>query len=145
VAAKAEHAAALAAEDGTRLVAVADEFESLGSLLVAAEAAAAGADLWRRRREQRRAAALDLRSRELAARCEGATTPALIRPTSLVPLTEREREIALLAADGQPSRVIAERLYLSVRTVDNHLGRVYDKLGVSSRAALAVALKAQQP
>ena len=41
--------------------------------------------------------------------------------------------------------MIAERLYLSVRTVDNHLGRVYDKLGVSNRAALAVALKSQQP
>ena len=145
VAAKAEHAAALAAEDSARLAAIADEFESLGALLVAAEAAAAGADLWRRRGEQRRAAALDLRARELAARCEGARTPALIRPTTVVPLTEREREIAILAADGQPSRAIAERLYLSVRTVDNHLGRVYDKLGVSSRAALAAALRSHQP
>jgi DNA-binding CsgD family transcriptional regulator len=58
----------------------------------------------------------------------------------VVPLTDREREIALLAAAGHPSRAIAERLYLSVRTVDNHLARIYDKLGVSSRADLGVTL-----
>jgi DNA-binding CsgD family transcriptional regulator len=58
-----------------------------------------------------------------------------------VPLTDREREIAALAADGRPSREIAARLYLSVRTVDNHLGRIYDKLGVSSRAELAASLE----
>jgi DNA-binding CsgD family transcriptional regulator len=53
-----------------------------------------------------------------------------------MPLTNREREIALLAADGLPSRVIAERLYLSVRTVDNHLARIYTKLGVTGRSQL---------
>ncbi len=142
VAAKAVHAAALGAGDAGRLAAVAEQFEALGALLLAAEAAAAGADAWRGQGEQRRATALDVRSRELAARSEGATTPALIGTTTVVPLTDREREIALLAADGQSSRVIAEQLYLSVRTVDNHLRRVYDKLGVSSRATLAAALGA---
>jgi len=58
----------------------------------------------------------------------------------VVPLTNREREIALLAASGQTSRAIAEQLYLSARTVDNHLGRIYEKLGVSNRAELAAAL-----
>ena len=57
-----------------------------------------------------------------------------------MPLTNREREIALLAASGQTSRVIAEHLFLSARTVDNHLGRIYEKLGVSNRAELAMAL-----
>ena len=41
---------------------------------------------------------------------------------------------------GQSSRAIAETLFLSVRTIDNHLGRIYDKLGVSNRAELASAL-----
>jgi DNA-binding CsgD family transcriptional regulator len=141
VAARAEHAAALVAGDPPRLAVVADRFEALGAVLLAAEAAASGADAWRRKGEQRPAAALDVHADELAARCEGARTPALARAQSVVPLTEREREIAVLAASGQPSRVIAERLYLSVRTVDNHLGRIYDKLGVSSRAALAAALE----
>jgi len=67
-------------------------------------------------------------------------TPALARGRTVVPLTEREREIAVLAASGQSSRVIADRLYLSVRTIDNHLGRIYEKLGVASRAELAAAL-----
>ena len=57
-----------------------------------------------------------------------------------VPLTHREREIALLAADGLASRLIAERLYVSVRTVDNHLGRIYTKLGLTSRTELAELL-----
>jgi DNA-binding CsgD family transcriptional regulator len=58
-----------------------------------------------------------------------------------VPLTNREREIALLAADGLPSRVIAERLYVSVRTVDNHLARIYTKLGVTGRSELPAVLR----
>jgi DNA-binding CsgD family transcriptional regulator len=45
--------------------------------------------------------------------------------------------VAVLAASGITSKDIADRLFVSVRTVDNHLGRVYDKLGISSRAELA--------
>jgi len=52
-------------------------------------------------------------------------------------LTHREREIALLAASGLPSKLIAERLWLSVRTVNNHLAHVYTKLHVTSRGQLA--------
>lgn len=60
----------------------------------------------------------------------------------LAALTTREREIAQLAATGRSSRVIAAHLYLSPRTVDTHLARVYRKLGLSSRAALANLLAA---
>jgi DNA-binding CsgD family transcriptional regulator len=56
-------------------------------------------------------------------------------------LTPREREVAMLAAAQTSSREIATRLHLSVRTVDNYLGRVYAKLGVSSRARLATLLE----
>ena len=42
--------------------------------------------------------------------------------------------MATLAAQGESSKDIAERLYLSVRTVDNHLQNVYSKLGVSQPA-----------
>ncbi|WP_051794677.1 AAA family ATPase [Streptomyces sp. NRRL S-87] len=52
-------------------------------------------------------------------------------------LTEREREIARLAAAGKRSREIAMELFLSTRTVDAHLSRIYRKLDISSRAALA--------
>jgi non-specific serine/threonine protein kinase len=51
-------------------------------------------------------------------------------------LTRREREIAGLVADGLGNREIAERLYLSKRTVDSHVEHIFTKLGFSSRAQL---------
>jgi DNA-binding CsgD family transcriptional regulator len=51
----------------------------------------------------------------------------------------------MLAAARASSREIGARLDLSVRTVDNHLGRVYAKLGVSSRSQLAALLRARTP
>ena len=56
-------------------------------------------------------------------------------------LTNRERQVAKLAAEGAKSREIADQLYLSPRTVENHLQRVYTKLGVNGRDALAPALR----
>ena len=53
------------------------------------------------------------------------------------PLTRREREIAGLVADGLGNREIAERLYLSKRTVDSHLEHIFTKLGFTSRTQLA--------
>jgi DNA-binding CsgD family transcriptional regulator len=55
-------------------------------------------------------------------------------------LTAREREIAALAATRVRSREIALRLGVSVRTVDNHLGNVFRKLGIQGRDELAGAL-----
>lgn len=52
-------------------------------------------------------------------------------------LSESERRIAALAADGRSNREIAAVLYLSVRTVETHLTHIYRKLGVRSRAELA--------
>jgi DNA-binding NarL/FixJ family response regulator len=52
------------------------------------------------------------------------------------PLTRREREVAELVADGLGNREIAERLYLSKRTVDSHVEHVFTKLRFSSRAQL---------
>jgi DNA-binding CsgD family transcriptional regulator len=57
-------------------------------------------------------------------------------------LTSQEREIARLAATGMTNKQIAERLFLSDRTVSAHLYRVFPKLGITSRAALRDALVA---
>jgi DNA-binding CsgD family transcriptional regulator/tetratricopeptide (TPR) repeat protein len=57
-------------------------------------------------------------------------------PGALAGLTAREREIADLAGTGMTSGEIAAALFLSVRTVDSHLGRVYRKLDVPNRAGL---------
>ena len=58
-----------------------------------------------------------------------------IRPT--LELTPRQLEIAEFVAAGMSNAEIAERLFLSVRTVTSHLDHIYTRLGISSRAALA--------
>jgi DNA-binding CsgD family transcriptional regulator len=136
----AADAAATAADRGTELAASADELERLGARLLAAEAANRACDAFRRAGHRRDATAWSRRAAALASECEGARTPGLARTDAVVPLTERERDIALLAAAGLASKAIAERLILSSRTVDNNLARVYEKLGVSGRSALAEAL-----
>ncbi len=70
----------------------------------------------------------------------GARTPALAIAARPLPLTAREREIAVLAARGLANKTIAERLSVSVRTVEGHLYRAGLKLGISERAALAEVL-----
>jgi DNA-binding NarL/FixJ family response regulator len=59
-------------------------------------------------------------------------------------LTVQEREIATMAASGMTNKQIAERLYLSHRTVGAHLYRIFPKLGITSRAALRDALRTAQ-
>jgi predicted ATPase/DNA-binding CsgD family transcriptional regulator len=56
-------------------------------------------------------------------------------------LTDREAEIADLAAKGMSNPQIAEHLFISRRTVDAHLQHVYAKLGISSRGALATTMR----
>ena len=140
VATMAAHAAALTGNDVDGLEHVADDFAEMGYLLKAAEAAMGASEAAARAGDQRRAARLSLRASELADRCETPATPMLTSPGGPVPLTNREREVAILAASGLTSRAIAERLFLSARTVDNHLARIYSKLGVGSRAELASAI-----
>jgi DNA-binding NarL/FixJ family response regulator len=53
-------------------------------------------------------------------------------------LTEREREILALIAQGHPNQVIAQRLVLSVKTVQNHVSNIFGKLQVVSRAEAIV-------
>jgi DNA-binding CsgD family transcriptional regulator len=55
-------------------------------------------------------------------------------------LTARELEIAQLVATGLTNQKIADRLHLSIRTVETHLSRAYEKLGVNTRTGLVNAL-----
>jgi DNA-binding CsgD family transcriptional regulator len=60
--------------------------------------------------------------------------------TARIELTAQEAQIARLAADGLSNPEIGTRLYLSPRTVQYHLGKVFTKLGITSRAQLSRAL-----
>jgi DNA-binding CsgD family transcriptional regulator len=139
----ASYAAHARAAVGTRpepSIDAADRFEAIGAALLAAEAATEAAQAYQRGGDSRQAGALAARAARLARECEGARTPALAVTASVVPLSARERDIATLAAQGETSKDIAARLYLSLRTVNNHLQNVYTKLGISGRRELAAAL-----
>jgi len=75
-------------------------------------------------------------------RAAGVTPP---RSAAAAHLTPQEAQIADLAAAGLSNKEIAERVFLSHRTVGAHLYRVFPKLGVTSRAQLARALRDATP
>jgi DNA-binding CsgD family transcriptional regulator len=140
------HTRALARSDPDQLAGVAADFEELGADLLAAEAHRSAANSYRR---QGRGASASIASRqvdELLRRCDQPTSPGL-EPAARAgeELTRREREVAVLAARGRTSPEIAEALYLSVRTVDTHLHRVYRKLMIEGRHELAEALGISGP
>jgi DNA-binding CsgD family transcriptional regulator len=141
VTARVAHTEALAKGDAHGLMAASCAFEAMGAELLAAEAAADSAVAWRRAGGPREAAAAERRAGILAGTCQGAVTPALQMIETRARLTQGEREAALLAAAGRSNKEIADELFLSVRTVENRLQRVYEKLGVSSRAELTTALQ----
>ena len=58
-------------------------------------------------------------------------------------LTAREREIAIHVADGLTNRQVAEKLFISRRTVDAHLEHIFGKLGITSRVMLAIHAREQ--
>jgi DNA-binding CsgD family transcriptional regulator len=137
VALYARHAAAVAELDGAALDAVSVDFEQAGLMMSAADAAAQAAarhDHVGRRRESSESAARALR---LAEQCGGAVSPAIRSAGQPLPVTSREREIASLIAAGLSNREIAERLTVSVRTVEGHIYRACIKLDVTDRDELA--------
>jgi DNA-binding CsgD family transcriptional regulator len=66
-----------------------------------------------------------------------------LRPRAPAELTATERRVAELAAQGLSGRQIADRAFLAPKTVGNVLGRVYEKLGIRSRAELGATMAAQ--
>jgi DNA-binding CsgD family transcriptional regulator len=133
----ARHAAAVAAADPRELDAVSEAFEQAGLNLSAADAAAQAVPLHDRAGQRRRSTESAAHALHLAARCGGAATPAIRSAARPLPVTAREREIAGLVAGGLSNRDIAERLTVSVRTVEGHIYRACIKLGVADRDQLA--------
>ena len=139
VATLAVAAAGLAANDARPLEQAAVAFAEHGHDLRAAEAAASAGRLHQLAGRLAKARAWRERALALTDAFPEVRTPALALDDVCAVLTRREREIALLATTLS-SRQVAERLALSVRTVDNHLARSFAKLGVTSRRELAAAL-----
>lgn len=134
----AQYCRALVDHDAEQVGSAAEAFSAAGIEGTATNAARLAARWFDAAGDERAAAKWALRSTELSRRCD--VIGPVIRPSEVEPLSHREREIAELAAGGFASREIGERLFVSARTVENHLGRIYGKLGVSSRADLADAL-----
>jgi DNA-binding CsgD family transcriptional regulator len=84
----------------------------------------------------------DLAAAELKATGETARRR---EPSTADQLTPQERQIAMLLVDGQSIRAAAARLFLSPKTVEYHLRKVYAKLGIHSRAELAKHLEPVDP
>ncbi|MFC3965584.1 LuxR C-terminal-related transcriptional regulator [Nocardia jiangsuensis] len=141
----ARHAAAVA-EPGTRgLAAVSLELEHAGLLPAAADAAAQAVPRHDHAGQRRLSAEATARALRLAARCDGATTPALVAVARPLPITAREREITALIARGLTNREIAERLVVSTRTVEGHIYRACGKLDATDREHLAALVWPHDP
>ncbi|MGD9997082.1 MAG: LuxR C-terminal-related transcriptional regulator [Ilumatobacteraceae bacterium] len=117
-----------------------DGLMSCGCSLVATGFAAHASTAAASHGDHRAAARWSRRATEIAAGIEVVSVFAPIPGAE--PLSRREREVAELAAEGLSGRAIGDRLFLSTRTVDNHLARIYAKLGIEGRSELAAALAA---
>lgn len=137
-------ATALKRDDATELRSVSEGFEQMGDLVAAVDAAAHASTMFRRQDLRGSALGCEAVATELAAQCGGALTPALRQATEKVDLTPREREIVMMVGAGLSTREIAERLFLSVRTVEGHIYRAMGKSGADNREDVAALLRARK-
>jgi DNA-binding CsgD family transcriptional regulator len=133
----ARFAVALRDGDAAELSSVSEEFERMGDLVAAIDAAAYAALAYRSQDLRGSALTCSARTDALAEQCGGASTPALRQASEPVPFTDREREIVMLIGEGLSNRSVAGRLSLSVRTVESHIYRAMAKTGTTSREELA--------
>ena len=141
----ARFATALRDDDAAGLSAVSEEFERIGDLVAAVDSAAQAALAYRRQDLRGSALGSSVRAEALAEKCGGASTPALRQASEPLPLTDREAEIVMLIGEGLSNREVAERLTVSVRTIESHIYRAMLKTGTTSRNELAALLPGHRP
>jgi DNA-binding CsgD family transcriptional regulator len=135
----ARFAGAMTGDRAAELASVSAAFEALGDEVAAVDAAAQAALAYRRQDLRGSALGCVARAEALAER-SGADTPTLRQAREPLPLTDREREIVLLLGQGLSNRDVAERLTVSVRTVEGHIYKAMAKTGTASREELAALL-----
>jgi DNA-binding CsgD family transcriptional regulator len=136
----ARFAEALRDGDAAELSSVSEEFERMDDVVAAVDAAAHAAIAYRRQGKRGSALGCSARAHALADQCGGACTPALRQAGETSPLTDRETEIVMLLSQGLSNRAVAERLTLSVRTVESHIYRAMMRTGTTSRDELVALL-----
>ncbi len=134
--AAAAHASALAADDGDALCQASHRYEAFGDRIAAADAAAQAVIAYQGAGLRGAALCAAATVERLAAECQGAQTPALRAATRQQPFTARQREIISLAAQGLSNKEIADRLTVSVRSVEGHLFRASQRVAANSREQL---------
>ena len=140
----ARWAAAQLARDGDALLAVSADFEAMGDRIGAADAAAHAADVFHSQNLRGSKLTASTRATQIITRC-GATTPATRETASPLPLSKRERESATLVHDGLSNKEIADALTMSIRTVEGHIYRACNKLGLANRSELAELIGQMTP
>ena len=140
VGAAARFSAALSEGDAAELASVSEEFERMGDLVAAVDAAGHAALTYRSQGLRGSALGCATRADALAEQCGGARTPARRQASEPVPFTDREREIVMLIGEGLSNRAVAERLTLSIRTVESHIYRAMAKTRTTTRDELAALL-----
>ncbi len=139
----ARHTESLRSDDGEGLLEASADYRKLGDRAAAADAAAQAAVAFSRNQQRKRSLHAAALAQQLATDCGGLCTPALRNPIGQ-PLTGRQREIIELVAAGLSNKEISERLVTSVRTVEGHVYRAYQRLGAGSREELVEILRAGQ-
>jgi DNA-binding CsgD family transcriptional regulator/tetratricopeptide (TPR) repeat protein len=135
------HTESLAADDGEGLLAASGEYRSIGDRAAAADVAAQAAVAFTGGQQSKRGLWAAAVAKELSDACGGLCTPALRSPAGQ-PLTGRQREIVELVLAGLSNRQIADRLVMSVRSVEGHVYRACQRVGASSREELASIARA---
>ena len=134
------HAKALLAGDGGGLLEASVAYRRIGDRVAAADAAAQASVAFTASQQQKRGVYAAALAKELADECGSLRTPAMRTPTGLK-LSGRQRDVVELVATGLSNRQIADKLVMSVRTVEGHVYRACQRVGAQSREELTTIIR----